>query len=114
MTDAVVRYAPQCTQPIGQVYLSGGGVRNGLLLRLIAAQWPDVSVSSTDEAGLPAELRQSVVAVAAALTLMACWQCADGNGGGFRRLLGSLTPGTAANWQRCLQWMSQHANTAAA
>lgn len=115
MTDAVVRYVPT-DQPIRQVYLSGGGVRNGLLLRLIAAQWPDVSVSRTDEAGLPAELRQSVAAaVVAALTL----DGVPGNvptvtGAAGSRLLGSLTPGTAANWQRCLQWMSQHANTAAA
>src|SRR5262249_51651982 len=59
LADAVERYVP-LEPAIGQVLLSGGGVRNGLLLRLLAAAWDGVPLGRTDEAGLPAEMRQAV------------------------------------------------------
>jgi len=90
-----------------RILLSGGGVRNGLLWRLLEQQTPGVPVGRTDEAGVPAGARKAMsFGVLAALTL-------DGMGGNAPsatgaagpRLLGSLTPGSSANWSRCLGWM---------
>jgi anhydro-N-acetylmuramic acid kinase len=96
------------------VLLSGGGVRNGLLLRLLAAAWPDVPLGRTDEAGLPAEMRQAVsAAVLAALTLDGVpGNAPAATGAAGSRLLGSLTPGATANWARCVQWIAQHSLSA--
>jgi anhydro-N-acetylmuramic acid kinase len=109
LADAVLRYVP--TRPkIDQILLTGGGVRNGLLWRLLAAHWGEVPLLRTDEAGIPAEFRQALsTALLAALTL----DGVPGNvpaatGAAGSRLLGSLTPGASANWARCVQWMAQH------
>jgi anhydro-N-acetylmuramic acid kinase len=110
LADAVLRYIPM-RPAIDEILLTGGGVRNGLLWRLLAAQWDAVPIKRTDEVGLPAELRQSVsTALLAALTL----DGVPGNvpaatGAAGSRLLGSITPGSAPNWMRCVQWMAQHA-----
>jgi anhydro-N-acetylmuramic acid kinase len=94
-----------------RVLLSGGGVRNGLLWRLLEQGLAGVSVVRTDEQGVPALAREAVVsAVLAALTL-------DGEPGNLPgatgaagpRLLGSLTPGSPGNWSRCLGWMAARA-----
>lgn len=110
VTDAVTRSVP----PADQVLVSGGGVRNGLVLRLLAAHFDPRPLARTDDAGLPAELRQAAgAAVLAALTL----DGVPGNapavtGAAGSRLLGSLTPGSAANWSRCVGWMAQHGHPA--
>jgi anhydro-N-acetylmuramic acid kinase len=107
ITGAVRRFLPP-GRPPQRVLLSGGGVRNGLLLHLLAQQLPGVPVEKTDQAGVPAETRKALAfGVLAALT-------ADGvpanvtsaTGAAGARLLGSLTPGSAANWARCVAWMA--------
>jgi anhydro-N-acetylmuramic acid kinase len=100
---------PRPAQPF-RVLLSGGGVRNGLLWHLLQQQLPDVPLSRTDEVGIPAELRKSVIpGLLAALTLDGVsGNLPSATGAAGPRLLGSLTPGGSSNWARCLNWMAQH------
>jgi len=88
------------------VLLSGGGTRNGFLWHLLEQQFAPLPLSKTS--GVAAEARKSVSAgILAALTV-------DGvpaslpsvTGAQGARLLGSITPGSSANWARCLAWMA--------
>lgn len=110
ITTAVRKYIPAASR-IDQVLLSGGGVRNGFLLNLLQQQWPGVPLSRTDEAGVPAELRKPVAhGLLGALTLDGvAGNVPSATGAAGSRLLGSLTPGSPANWARCLHWMAQQA-----
>lgn len=103
------RFLPAGTV-IDRVLLSGGGVRNGLLWRLLERQLEGVRLGRTDEVGVPAELRKAVLpGLLAALTLDGVPANAPAaTGAAGSRLLGNLTPGSSANWARCLQWMAQH------
>jgi anhydro-N-acetylmuramic acid kinase len=95
----------------GRILLSGGGARNGLLWHLLTQQLGGVTLERTDSVGVPAQARKAMAAgVLAALTVdgvPANLPAATGAAGG--RLLGSLTPGTTANWGRCVAWMGQQA-----
>ena len=110
IAEGVRRHLPS-SPAIDEVLLTGWGVRNGLLWRLLEQQMEGVRVGRADEAGVPAELHQAAVAgLLAALTV----DGVPGNspaatGAAGSRLLGSLTPGSMANWTRCLHWMAQHA-----
>jgi anhydro-N-acetylmuramic acid kinase len=107
ITDALPRFLPAGRLP-DRVLLSGGGVRNGLLWRLLEQYLQGVPLDKTDRFGLPAEARKALaVGVLAALTVdgvPANVPAATGAAGA--RLLGSLTPGSPANWARCLAWMA--------
>jgi anhydro-N-acetylmuramic acid kinase len=104
---AIHRFLPP-SRPPQRLLLSGGGVRNGLLLHLLAQQLPGVALDKTDCAGTPADFRKALAfAVLAALTMdgvPANITAATGATGA--RLLGSLTPGSSTNWARCLAWMA--------
>jgi anhydro-N-acetylmuramic acid kinase len=88
--------------------LSGGGSRNGLLWRLLAEQLGERPMARTDDVGVPAAARKALsFGLLGALTL----DGVPGNvptttGAAGSRLLGSLTPGSSANWARCLNWMA--------
>jgi anhydro-N-acetylmuramic acid kinase len=94
--------------PAGRILVSGGGVRNGLLWRLLEQQLGGLTLERTDAVGIPADARKAMACgVLAALTL----DGVPGNvpaatGAAGSRLLGSLTPGSAVNWSRCLTWMA--------
>jgi anhydro-N-acetylmuramic acid kinase len=109
VTRALARAVPAGGR-VDRVLLSGGGVRNGLLWRLIEHGLGGVTVARTDEAGVPAPAREAVAsAVLAALTLDGVpGNLPSATGAAGSRLLGSLTPGSSANWARCLQWMAAH------
>ena len=124
LTEALERYLlQQPSRPSGpaaawpwarrfdRVLLSGGGVRNGLLWRLLEQQFGVVPLDRTDDVGVPAHGRKALsFGLLAALTL-------DGvpaslpaaTGAPAPRLLGSVTPGAPANWSRCLAWMAAQA-----
>jgi anhydro-N-acetylmuramic acid kinase len=110
ITASLRRYLPG-TPRVGRVLLSGGGVRNGLLWHLLEQQLGGIPLARTDEAGVPADLRKPLSAgLLAALTLDGVPANApSATGAAGSRLLGSLTPGSSANWARCLQWMAQQA-----
>lgn len=94
-----------------QVLLSGGGVRNGLLWRLLEQHLAPAAVEKTDVAGVPCAARKAIAFAALASLAM---DSVPGNlpsvtGANGPRLLGSFTPGDSANWSRCLSWMAQQA-----
>ena len=109
-TLALRRFLPQGAAPT-RVLLSGGGVRNGLLWHLLEQQLGGLPLARTDEASVPADVRKALsFGLLAALTvdgLPANVPSATGAAGS--RLLGSLTPGSSANWSRCLAWMAAQA-----
>jgi anhydro-N-acetylmuramic acid kinase len=99
------RFLPVSRVPM-RVLLSGGGTRNGFLWHLLEQQFAPIPLSKTIV--VPVEARKSVSAgILAALTV-------DGvpanlppvTGAQGARLLGSVTPGSPANWARCLAWMA--------
>jgi anhydro-N-acetylmuramic acid kinase len=99
-----------------RVLLSGGGVRNGLLWHLLDQQLAGVSLDRTDRFGVPADARKPLAyGVLAALTLDGVpGNVPSATGAAGSRLLGSLNPGSAANWGRCLAWMAAQAAPVAA
>jgi anhydro-N-acetylmuramic acid kinase len=110
ITTSLRRFLPGGRQP-GRVLLSGGGARNGLLWHLLEQQLAGAPLDRTDGAGVPADARKALAFGAlAALTVdgvPANMPSATGAAGS--RLLGSLTPGSPANWARCLAWMAAQA-----
>jgi anhydro-N-acetylmuramic acid kinase len=103
-------------RPPACILLSGGGVRNGLLWHLLEQQFAGLPMNRTDQVGIPAEVRKPMAyGLLAALTLdgvPANLPAATGAAGS--RLLGSLTPGSSANWARCLAWMAAQTSPLAA
>jgi anhydro-N-acetylmuramic acid kinase len=107
ITHSVRRFLPE-RHPAPRALLSGGGVRNGLLWHLLEQQLAGVSLERTDRLGVPADARKPVtVGLLAALTVDGVpANVPSATGAAGARLLGSLTPGSSANWARCLAWMA--------
>jgi anhydro-N-acetylmuramic acid kinase len=105
ITSAIQRFLPP---RIDRVFLSGGGMRNGLLWHLLEQQLGRVVLARSDEAGIPADLRKAIgFGILAALTLDGIpGNVPSATGAAGSRLLGSLTPGSSASWARCLAWMA--------
>jgi anhydro-N-acetylmuramic acid kinase len=107
IAGALRRFLPE-SQPPQYVLLSGGGVRNGFLLHLLEQQLAGMPISKTDRLGIASDARKALgFGLLAALTVdgvPANLPAATGAAGS--RLLGSVTPGSAANWARCLAWMA--------
>jgi anhydro-N-acetylmuramic acid kinase len=107
ITAGVQQFQPVRPQ---RIFISGGGVRNGFLWRLLEQQFAPVAMERIDLLGIPAQGRKAAAfGVLAALTL----DGVEGNlpsatGAAGPRLLGSLTPGSGANWARALDWMVGH------
>jgi anhydro-N-acetylmuramic acid kinase len=114
LVSAIRRFLTTAETSSARVLLSGGGVRNGLLRHLLAQQLgPGHVVEQTDSAGIPSPARK---AVATGLLAALCLDGVPANlpqatGAAGSRLLGSLTPGSTANWARCLAWMTQQASS---
>jgi anhydro-N-acetylmuramic acid kinase len=107
ITGALRRFLPEGQAPT-RVLLSGGSVRNGFLWHLLKQQLPGVPLDRTDQAGVPADARKALgFGVLAALTMDGVpGNVMSATGAAGARLLGSLTPGSSANWARCLAWMA--------
>jgi anhydro-N-acetylmuramic acid kinase len=107
IAGALRRFLPE-SKPPQRLLLSGGGVRNGLLWHLLEQQLAGLPLERTDQVGVPADMRKAIgFGLLAALTVdgvPANVPAATGAAG--YRLLGSLTPGSSANWARCLAWMA--------
>lgn len=90
-----------------RVLLTGGGVRNGFLMQLVAHQLGG-TVERADAVGVPAQARNaSAAAVLAALTcdgVAGNLPVLTGATGG--RLLGHIVPGDNRNWGRCAAWLA--------
>lgn len=107
ITDTIQRFLPRDFRP-ARAILTGGGVRNGMIWRLLEERLGGLVLERSDAFGIPAEVKEAVDAA-----LLACLFMDQENGnlppatgavGG--RLLGSLTPGSLANWTRCVAWLS--------
>jgi anhydro-N-acetylmuramic acid kinase len=107
LAGAVRRFLPE-RMPPDRVLLSGGGVRNGLLWHLLAQQFAPLPLERTDRAGVPFDARKAMeFSLLAALTVDGVpANVTTATGATGARLLGSLTPGSPANWARCLAWMA--------
>jgi anhydro-N-acetylmuramic acid kinase len=107
IAQSVRRFLP-AGRPPSCMLLSGGGVRNGLLWRLLEHQLADIPLKRTDSAGVPADVRKPIAYGVLAAFMMdgvpANLPAATGAAGS--RLLGSLTPGSSTNWARCIAWMA--------
>ncbi len=107
ITASLRRFLPE-GRPLHRVLLSGGGIRNGFLWHLLEQQLTGIPLDKTDQHGIPSDARKAIEsALLAALTVdgvPANLPAATGAAGS--RLLGSLTPGSSANWARCLAWMA--------
>jgi len=107
VADAIRRFLPSDMTP-DRVLLSGGGVRNGLLLQLLQKQLAGIVTERTDAVGVPAEARKAIsTGVLTALAVDGVpANVPSATGATGSRLLGSWTPGSALNWARCLAWMA--------
>jgi anhydro-N-acetylmuramic acid kinase len=107
ITGAVLRHLPPGRRP-RRFLLSGGGTRNGLLWRLLEQQLGGVQLERSEQHGVPGDARKAVTfGTLAALTLDGVpANVPSATGAAGSRLLGSLTPGSPANWARCLAWMA--------
>jgi anhydro-N-acetylmuramic acid kinase len=107
ISQSCQRFIPSGRMPT-RILLSGGGVRNGFLWHLLEQQLAPLPLVKTEQLGIPTEARKSLAsATLAALTIdgvPASLPSATGAPGA--RLLGSITPGSPANWARCLAWMA--------
>ena len=91
------------------VYLSGGGVANGMLLRLLKYYAPGWEFKKLDELGFSATARTATgAAIMAALTLDGVPVSTPSGTGTVGRMLGRITPGHPGNWAKCLRWMGEH------
>jgi anhydro-N-acetylmuramic acid kinase len=109
IVEGVRRFLPGGAIGLSRILLSGGGTRNGLLRRLLEHQLSDAQVLELiDAAGVPWHSRKAVAAaLLAALTLDGVpANLCQTTGASGSRLLGSFTPGSSANWARCLVWMA--------
>ena len=107
ITEALERFLP-LHQRFDRVLLSGGGVRNGFLWRLLEQQLGVIPLDRTDDLGVPAHGRKAMsFGLLAALTLDGIpANLPSATGAAGSRLLGNITPGAMANWSRCLDWMA--------
>lgn len=89
------------------IWLSGGGSRNGFFWRLLEQESGGSPLHRLDELGVPTQARQAAeAAVLAAFTMDGVPAGSVGTTGVGGRLLGRLTPGEPRNWARCLNWMA--------
>jgi anhydro-N-acetylmuramic acid kinase len=106
--QAVTRHLPETPN---RVLMSGGGIHNGFLAQLLEHELPGIPLDRIDRYGVPAGARKPVaLAGLAALTLDGVpANLTTATGAESSRLLGSLTPGSPANWARCVSWMASMA-----
>jgi anhydro-N-acetylmuramic acid kinase len=89
VADAVRRYGGT------EVIASGGGIRNPVLMHLLAAELGAVPLRSTDELGLPSAAKEAYAfAVLGFLTVHGLGGTVPScTGAGHSSVLGSVTPG---------------------
>lgn len=107
ITSSLRRFLPEARGP-RRIFLSGGGVRNGLLWHLLEQQLAGSALERTDACGIPVDVRKPLsIGVLAALTVDGVpANVPSATGAAGARLLGNITPGSPTNWARCLSWMA--------
>jgi anhydro-N-acetylmuramic acid kinase len=94
--------------PVDRVLLAGGGRHNGMLLRGLAAQLPQMHFARLEETSFADDALEA--AAAALLGVLAVDQapanCPTATGASVPRVLGRITPGSPNKWQRLLREMA--------
>lgn len=89
---------------LDKVLVSGGGIANGLLWKLLCEQFEPISLTATDSVGVPSEalraLHAAMLSYCVIENLKANVPSATGAAG--PRILGSITPGDDTHWD---QWV---------
>ena len=100
LTSLTVRTIADALGPerLDRVFVSGGGVRNMTMMRLLAAALPDVAVRDSSRLGIGADEKEAVLM---ALLGWMTWHglpgaLASATGARHATILGSITPGRAA------------------
>jgi anhydro-N-acetylmuramic acid kinase len=92
-----------------RLLVTGGGVRNGFLWQLLAAQFDGLTLERADAAVMPPLARTA--AAAAVLAALTCDGVAGNlpvlTGAAGGRLLGQIVPGDGRNWARCAAWIAE-------
>lgn len=109
--QAIKQRLPQA--PINEIILCGGGQQNGMLLRGLAARLPGWNRHRASDMELP---DGAIDAAAAGLSALLHIDQAPSNPMGLTgatspRVLGRLTPGSPARWQKLLAEMASHRPT---
>jgi anhydro-N-acetylmuramic acid kinase len=106
LADAVARFLPS-QPPLDDLVVGGGGVHNGFLIRLIGERFTGVPIRHSDEFGLPVDAKEAIAfAILASLTLDGiAGNVPSATGAQGPRILGTLTPGSPANWRRVVEWL---------
>jgi anhydro-N-acetylmuramic acid kinase len=92
---------------IDEVVLAGGGQQNGMLLRELAAELPDVSLVRIADLGIDSDaLEPACIAILALFHVdQVPANRPEITGAEVARVLGRLTPGSPQSWQRLLAQM---------
>jgi anhydro-N-acetylmuramic acid kinase len=110
IADAIVQSLQQSFDPLpARILVSGRGVRNGLLWRLLEQKLAPITLERTDVHGVPSEARKAVGVAGITAMTMDGIQLNGTAGTTSSRLLGQFTPGQVRNWSRCLAWMAAQA-----
>jgi 1,6-anhydro-N-acetylmuramate kinase len=103
-----VKHRVSPSHPVGELFVMGEGSRHGQIVNRLVDLLPGVSIRQLGELGHD---RTILSASIAALTLLHIWQipmpCTSR--AGVPRVLGRITPGSPANWQRVLRTMTSNA-----
>jgi anhydro-N-acetylmuramic acid kinase len=96
-------YVPSVVSP-GELLLAGGGQQNGMLLREIATELPNLPMVRLSDVGMPSDsLDPAAVAILAMFHLdQVPANPTSVTGSDLCRVLGRLTPGSPQSWQRLL------------
>jgi anhydro-N-acetylmuramic acid kinase len=91
------------------IYLSGGGTRNGFLRQLLAQRFPGEALHPSDDLGVPGLTRKATAAaILAALAVDGITgnlpQLTGATGG---RLCGRIVPGDPRNWALVAAWAAE-------
>lgn len=104
VVDCLEQMMERVTQsgPVDEIWVTGGGLRNGFLWKLLQSRLQPIPTERIDELGIPAEAHHSVHAAMHAFFTMENLPGHLPSLTGARQacVLGSVTPGSGQNWER--------------
>lgn len=109
LAEAIHRWLPP-RESLDEVLVSGGGLWNGLLWKLLVESFADKPIARIDKANIPSEARSAAHAALLAffVTDNLPGHLPNLSGASGPRLLGHITPGSPDNWGR---WITNLADT---
>jgi anhydro-N-acetylmuramic acid kinase len=109
LVRAIADHVPK-SPPVAQLVLTGGGLRNGFMIREIHRRLPDLPCVQIDQLGIqPQHLDAASVAILSLLHLDQVPQTHTLiTGAATPRVLGRLTPGAPRPWQQLLAQLNEN------